>query len=165
MKKIIVAGVVTLLTASAGVGCSGCASSWWQGVLNNPAEAVQSFQTDAQVALGIAQATWAVIYPQIPAAQQAQAQQDFSNAIITANNAITALSDAVLAAAQAQQPNPDFTKVMTDVTNAVVAIENIIKQWTPQPDASVPAPMVKAVYGRTSLDVAIKEMKKAGSPR
>jgi hypothetical protein len=165
MLKKTASIVLVSLALAAGTGCSGCNSAWWQGVLNNPAEAVQTFQTDAQVALGIAQATWAVIYPQIPAAQQAQAQQDFSNAVITANNAITALSDAVLAAAQAQQANPDFTQVMTDVTNAIVAIENIIKQWTPQPDAGVPASMVKAVYGRTSLDVAIKEMKKAGSLR
>jgi hypothetical protein len=154
LRKPLLVFSFAALTAFTAVGCSGCNSAWWQGVLNNPAEAVQTFQTDAQVALGIAQATWAVIYPQIPAAQQAQAQQDFSNAVITANNAITALSDAVLAAAQAQQANPDFTQVMTDVTNAIVAIENIIKQWTP--DAGSPA------ANTAQLDKVLVSMKHVG---
>jgi DNA-binding FrmR family transcriptional regulator len=74
-------------------------------------------------------AVWGVIFPLIPAAAQAQAQSDYSNAVFTIEQAVQAIEDALKAAAAASQPVPDLSKLIAAVQAAVDALMKIIGAW------------------------------------
>lgn len=104
----------------------GCNSAWWQDFVNNPGEQVTSFEATVQVGVNAAELAWPTILQAIPPANQAAAQQQFTNALAAINTAEQVLNNAVNAAVAAQTPNPNFMALMQDVTNAVNEIISII---------------------------------------
>jgi hypothetical protein len=68
---------------------TGCTSSM------TPAQVAQEVLVVTGITVQIAQSVWVDVYPLIPAAQQAQAQRDFSLAILSVQTAEATLQDAV----------------------------------------------------------------------
>jgi hypothetical protein len=122
LRSLAVAFLLSVVPTTAG-----CAS-WWQAITQNPAAAVSEFVAYVQGFIPTAQAIWALISPAL-GADSAQATADFNNSILTLENSLTALQDAVKAAIAAQQPNPDFTTLIQAVQDAVSKVIATIQAW------------------------------------
>jgi hypothetical protein len=155
--------LVTLALAGAlGIGTladTGCNSAWWQNFKNDPVQQVQTFEAAISVATNAAQLAWPAILQAISAASQAQAQQQFTNALAAVNHAEQVLNDAVNAAVAAQQPNPDFTALMQAVSDAVAQVVAIVDLYSgqapsPAPDGGAPAAAKVALNGAAATSVA-----------
>jgi len=125
--RSIAAGALSIAAFTA-TGSIGCSSSWWQSITTNPGSAQQFVQYVTAFLQGVA-AIWAIVFPFIPAAAQAQAQTDYNNAVFTVEQGVTALEDALNAAAAAQQPTPDFSKLIASIQAAVDALMKIVSAW------------------------------------
>jgi hypothetical protein len=151
---------IVMLAVSLTAG-SGCNSAWWQNFKNNPVEQVQAFEQSVQVVLNVAEATWAIVYPLLPANVQPQALADYNKAVITANAAINTLNDAVQVAVAAQGTPPDFTALEQAISDAVQQIITVINTYKGQTNAtlklaaSAPDPFV-------ALNASFTTMKKVG---
>ncbi len=135
------------LVAALGLGAAalpGCNSAWWQNITSNPVEAVQEFEAGINVAVSAAQLAWPAILQAIPAANQAQAQQQFTNALSSVNHAMQLLNDGVNAAVAAQTSNPNFTALMQAVSDAVAQVVAIVDTYTGTQPAPAPTPAVDA---------------------
>lgn len=153
MKKRL---AIALLLLSTVFGTVGCSSAWWQNFQSNPVAAVQAFEATTQTALTIAQQAWSALSPLLPLNILAQVQPRYQQAMIAANAALTALSDAVQAAIDVQNPNPDFTaaiQAVADAVDQVVAIVNDLHGTTYGITAST---------GLPELAQAVKTMKHVG---
>ena len=124
MRKTLVALTVSTILGT-GPGCAAF-TSWWQTFENDPVAQVQTFEATIQVALNAAELAWPAILPVIPAASQAQAQLQFTNAVSAVNHAEQVLNDGVNAAVAAKQSNPNFTALMQAVSDAVSQVVAIV---------------------------------------
>ncbi len=156
MRKTIASLSVVVALGAGAATLPGCASAWWQNIVNNPVESVQQFEAAINVAVSAAQLAWPAILPAIPAASQAQAQQQFSNAVAAVNHALQALNDGVNAAVAAQQSNPDFTALMQAVSDAVVQVVAIVDEYSGTQPAPAPVADAGAPPAPASLAVAPK---------
>lgn len=154
MKKRI---AIALLLLSTVFGTAGCSSAWWQNAVNNPVAAVQSFEASAQTALGIAQQAWNALSPLLPLSTLAQVQPRYQQAMIAANAALTALSDAVQAAIDVQNPSPNFTAAIQAVSDAVAQVVAIVNDLHGNPSYNV-----SAATGLPELAQAVTVMKRVG---
>lgn len=125
--RILVVTAVLGMFAPTVTGCAAVAA-WWQQVESNPASAISQLVQYVQGFIGTAQAIWALLVPSL-GASAAQANTDFNNAMVTVQDSLTALQDAVQAAQLAQQPNPDFTALEAAVQDAVAKAFAVIQQW------------------------------------
>lgn len=144
MRKTLITFAMACALGTGVAVVPGCSSTWWQQFKSDPVAQVQTFEAAINVAVSAAQLAWPAILPALPAASQAQAQQQFANAVTAVNHAEQVLNDAVNAAVAAQQSNPDFTALMQAVSDAVaqvVAIVDLYTQAAPAPaDAGAPPP-------------------------
>lgn len=159
-KKTILTYVLTALLFVSAAGVSAC-GAWWQNLANNPVAEVQAFEQSVQVVLNVAETSWSVIEPLLPANIQAQAQAAYKAAILVVNKAIVALNDAVQAAVAAKGPAPDFTAVMQAVSDAIAQVVSIINQFKVQVPASAVAGTPKVV-GVDELNAAVVSMHHVG---
>jgi hypothetical protein len=156
--------VLVLVVATTLLGTEGCASSWWQNIVNNPVAAVQSFDSAAENALTLAQTAWSTITPLLPASALVVAQPKFTQAMVAARAALAALEDGVQAAIDAKNPSPDFQSLMQAVSDAVVQVETIVSDFQ-NPPASATASAVATtgpIAGVKELATAVAAMKHAG---
>lgn len=150
--------VLCLLVSMTGMTVvTGCNAQWWQSITSSPGSAIQFVQYVASFIPGLT-AVWATILPLLPAASQAQANTAFNNAIYSAEQALSALEDAIRAAAAAQQATPDFTQLIANVQAAIASLMNIFNQWSTSPavtsstTAAAPAmPNVKDITRQASV--------------
>lgn len=162
-KSIIIAALVAAVPVM-GATVAGCNSAWWQNFQSNPVEQVQTFEATVQVALNAAQLAWPAILPAIPAASQAQANLQFTNAVTAVNDAMQVLNDGVNAAVAAQQPNPNFATLMQAVSDAISQVIAIVDLYTQSPapvaDGGAPPPppvaagQKVAIAGSTATNVS-----------
>jgi hypothetical protein len=126
LKKItkVLAVVLGLSIVPAAGACSA-----WTSFLQNPAGAISTLLQYVQIFLQTAAAIWAIIFPLIPAASQAQAQAEYENAVYTISQGEAALEDAMKAAAAAGQSSPNFSQLIANIQGAVDALAGIISKW------------------------------------
>jgi hypothetical protein len=130
-----------LVLAAAIAALPGCASleSWWASFEANPLEQVQTFEAGVGIAVSDATVAFQVVKNYLSASDQVQAQNDFNTALVTIDNAESALNAAVQAAVDAQQTNVNFTALITAVNDAVQAIVAIVNQYSSAPPAPASA--------------------------
>lgn len=129
LYRRLIAPFALFLTVSVLPATTSCAAGWWQSITSNPAGAIQTFLTYVIGFLQSVSTIWGMIFPLIPASAQASATTAFNNAIVTVQQAVAILEDAVRAAAAANQSNPDFSKLIANVQAAVASLMTIIAQW------------------------------------
>lgn len=129
----------------------GCATltTWWDNFKSNPIEQVQTFEAGVAIAVSDATVAFQVVKNYLPANVQVQAQNDFNSALVTINNAESALNNVVQAAVDAGQTNVNFTALITAVNNAIQAIVAIVNQYTTAPPAPASA---TAAFGTRPTD-------------
>jgi hypothetical protein len=140
LRHRLVAPFALFLTVSVLPATTSCAAGWWQSITSNPAGAIQTFLTYVIGFLQSVSTIWGMIFPLIPASAQQAAQTAWNNAIVTVQQSVAILEDAVRAAAAAQQSTPDFSKLIANIQAAVASLMAIITQWqtngaTPSGDA------------------------------
>ena len=135
-----------LALATLPVAVSSCSSAWWQNIQNNPAAAVDAFEKDVNIGLGIADITWNSIKVYLPADQAVKAQLRYDQAVFAVNKSLVVLNDAVQAAVDAKTPNPDFTKLIADVSDALSQVIAIIDEF--KTSAPTPSPSALALPAR-----------------
>jgi hypothetical protein len=145
MRKTIIAAAIAVALPLAGGSLVACNSTWWQNFQSDPVQQVQTFEQSAQVVLSDAQVAWTLVQPFLPAANAAQINQQFQNAVAAVNHALVALNDGVQAAVEAQQSNPNFSALMSAVTDAIAQVLAIVHEYTqptpaPVADGGAPAP-------------------------
>jgi hypothetical protein len=147
MKKLS----LILMLASLIAILPGCAAvtTWWDNFKANPIEQVQTFEAGVAVAVSDATVAFQVVKNYLPAATQVEAQNVFNQALLTVNNAESALNNAVQAAVDAGQTNVSFTALITAVNNAIQAIIAIVNQYTSAPPAPASA---TAAFGTRPTD-------------
>ena len=156
MKKLS----LILLLCMLPFGVVSCNSAWWQQFSSNPEAQVQSFEVTVQIGLNAAELAWPAILPLIPTANQAQANQQFTNAISTVNHLEQVLNDAVAVAVATKQSTPDFTAAMQAVGDALAQVIAIVNTYTQSPTPvgdggiTVSAPSKVILTGSSASNVA-----------
>jgi hypothetical protein len=160
MKKMFLA--LAIVSAIAALPGCAAATAWFDQFQTNPLASVQLAEQTAQVAISDATIAFSVVKNFLPVADQAKAQTDFNEAVVTANHALQVLNDAVTAAADAKESNPDFTGAIAAVEAAVTQIVAIVEQYkavAPAP-ASVSAlgPRPESVPGLAQAEDSVKSL-------
>ena len=125
--------LVVIACGLTSVGCSGLASVF-QNVTSNPVVAASAFEEAIGVANSIAQATWAIVFPLIPASAQPQALALFTRAEDTVTDGLAAIDAAK--SAYADGTSQDWTKLYGDATKAFDAVVALIDLYTTTPVAA-----------------------------
>ena len=123
----------------ASVATTGCTPAQWANFVQTETQLV----TYVQTFLTGASTLWQFILPLIPASSQTQATSDFKTAMLTANNALAALQEAVQAGTAAEQQPADWATLVTNVQAAVASLVAIVELYQPaQMKASASSPYV-----------------------
>jgi hypothetical protein len=115
---------------------------------------VPTIETDAEAALSDAELVWQVIAPFV----SCQLSNDFNNAIITAQHAISLLSAASMAATA-----PDLTTLIQDVEAAIAQVIAIIDQYggnIPMPDAGATPAIARATSRRADMTAKYADLQR-----
>lgn len=127
LSSAMAMAMVIIACGLTSVGCSGLASVF-QNVTTNPVVAASAFEEAIGVANSIAQATWAIVFPLIPASAQPQALAAFTRAEDTVTDGLAAIDAAK--SAYADGTSQDWTKLYADATKAFDATVALIDLYT-----------------------------------
>ena len=152
-----VAGAAVLMLGIA-FSSTGCAGTFDQLVAGSPSTVVNAFEQAAGVVNSGAEVLFPVVLAQLPPAQQATAQADFTKAEATYQSAMTALNAGV-AAYQASQGTPNWSALISDGIQAVDAVIAAIDTWggsvPPLPGARVALLAPSYMTARANLTPAL----------
>lgn len=127
MSKFLISTVgMFLLTAMLGCGAT---TSWWSNAQSDPFAQVHSILVQAEIAKGVATATFEAIKLQLPPSEQVGAETVFQKAMLLLGGAEAAVQDALNAAVAAQEPHPDLSAVFLDLSAAVSAVQQVIETY------------------------------------
>lgn len=110
-------------------GTAGCSSAWWQQIVQNPAAAVQTFETETTIIVQGLTATFDGVCATLPAQDCAKAKVVWQEQIDRLTIAEKALQSGVDAAVQLKTGSPDFTKLIADVVDVVVQVKAFVETF------------------------------------
>jgi len=120
MRKFL-AGLMLAIMLTTSMGCA----TWWANFKANPAAQVAAVVDTIHTIVNIADIVFGTIKPQIPQADQADAQAAFDKAVLAVNHAVGVLQAAVQTAVD-QGQGLDISKLFADATKAADELQALI---------------------------------------
>ena len=151
--KMILAAMLLCGAAFSGSGCA-----WLQSIETvNTVTTVQSYEQQVQIVLNLSEAAFSVVLPFLPEADQ----KAYEAAVATANDAITALNDAVQVAQAAGQTNINVATLEQTVATTVGALVALVNQFVADANAMNDAGATADAGTRAHAPVAVMELNRA----